>query len=156
VLFEGRDRNDPLFLQVKEAGASVLEEFLPKTPYPNHGQRVVEGQRLMQAASDIFLGWTHGRGGRDFYVRQLRDWKTSLDLEKVTSDQLARYARICGWTLARARAGDPIAIASYLGAKATFDNAVTEFAVAYAKQNQRDYDEFVAAIASGDLPTAPG
>lgn len=158
VLFEGRDRNDPLFLQVKEASASVLEEFLPKTPYPNHGQRVVEGQRLMQAASDIFLGWTHGRGGRDFYVRQLRDWKTSLDLEKVTSDQLSRYARVCGWTLARAhaRAGDPVAIASYLGTKPTFDNALTEFAVAYAKQNQRDYDEFVAAIASGDLPTAPG
>jgi uncharacterized protein (DUF2252 family) len=158
VLLEGRDRNDPLFLQVKEAGGSVLEEFLPASRYPNHGQRVVEGQRLMQAASDIFLGWTHGRGGRDFYVRQLRDWKSSVDLEKVSAAQLQNYARVCGWTLARAhaRSGDPIAIASYLGTKDIFDQALTEFSVAYAAQNDADFQAFLAAIEAGRIQTAPG
>jgi hypothetical protein len=152
VLLEGRDRTDPLFLQVKEASASVLEEFLPKSTYPNHGQRVVEGQRLMQAASDIFLGWTTGRAGRQFYVRQLRDWKTSLDLEKVTVPSSSATPRsVAGPSPAHARSGDPIAISSYLGTKPTFARPSPSSRWP-TPQNRRDYDEFVAAIAAATCP----
>jgi hypothetical protein len=153
MLLEGRDTDDPMFLQVKEATSSVLEEHLPASTYDNHGRRVVEGQRLMQAVSDIFLGWTAGRGGRHFYVRQLRDWKGSLDLERVTPSQLDVYAHLCGWTLARghARTGDAVAIAAYLGSSDGFDRAVTSFSAAYAKQNQRDFDAFRSRIDSGEL-----
>src|SRR5262249_19153966 len=136
VLMLGRDDQDPLFLQCKEAGPSVLEPLLGKARFANHGQRVVEGQRLMQAASDIFLGWVRAKEGldgqpRDFYVRQLWDWKASADLDSIVPSGLLTYAQICGWTLARAHAcsGDRIAIASYLGGKDIFDRALAEFAV---------------------------
>ena len=147
MLLEGRDRDDPMFLQVKEASHSVLEEHLTPSPYENQGQRVVEGQRLMQAESDIFLGWIRGPE-RDYYVRQLRDWKLSVDPERATPEQAGRYARVCGWTLARAhaRSGDPIAISAYLGSSDAFDRAVTTFSVAYAKQNRRDHRAFADAV----------
>jgi uncharacterized protein (DUF2252 family) len=128
LLLEGRDRQDPLFLQMKEATVSVLAEFLRPSPYENHGRRVVEGQRLMQAANDIFLGWTHTPEKRhDYYWRQLRDWKGSVDVENLEAADLNSYARLCGRTLARAhaRSGDPIAIAGYLGSSDTFDQALT-------------------------------
>ena len=155
VLFVGRDDNDPLVLQVKEAQDSVLEQFLPRSPYRNHGRRVVEGQRLMQAASDILLGWqtTDGIDGvkRDFFMRQLWDWKASVDLEVIEPAAMSFYAGVCGWTLARAhaRSGDRIAISAYLGNSAGFDKAMGQFAVAYADQNDRDHAELVAAI--GDV-----
>jgi uncharacterized protein (DUF2252 family) len=152
VLMLGRDRKDPLFLQVKEAGPSVLEPFTEPSRFEHHGRRVVEGQRLMQAASDILLGWVTGDGidgrRRDFYVRQLWDWKQSADLERMTSKDLVVYGRLCGWTLARAhaRSGDRIAIAAYLGGGQVFDRALAEFAQAYADQNERDYAEVVRAM----------
>ena len=158
LLLEGRDRNDPLFLQMKEATYSVLAEFLRPSPYENHGRRVVEGQRLMQTASDIFLGWTHTpETGHDFYWRQLRDWKGSVDIENVDAAALNSYARLCGWTLARshARSGDPVAIAGYLGSNDTFDRALTEFAEHYADQNERDYEAFLEEIRRGRLEAAP-
>ena len=130
ALFIGRDEQDPLFLQVKQAESSVLEPYLAKSGYTNHGQRVVEGQRLMQGASDILLGWDQivAPDGvtRDFYIRQLWDWKVSADLDLMRPDALRAYAQICGWTLARAhaRSGDPIAIAAYLGSGDTFDRAI--------------------------------
>jgi uncharacterized protein (DUF2252 family) len=155
VLMLGRDTNDPLFLQVKEAEASVLSRFLGASKYANEGQRVVAGQRLMQASSDIFLGWQRNPAGldgqpRDFYVRQLRDWKFSLDIETMIPRGMRLYGELCGWTLARAhaRSGDRIAIAAYLGASDTFDQAVTEFAGIYADQNRKDYDALVAAVGS--------
>jgi uncharacterized protein (DUF2252 family) len=153
MLLQGRDSDDPLFLQVKEATSSVLEEHLAASPYGNHGQRVVEGQRRMQAVSDIFLGWTQGTEGRQFYVRQLRDWKGALDLDAVNVRQLGAYGQVCGWTLARghARTGDGIAIAAYLGTNDTFDRAIADFANAYAAQNQADYDEFSSRIDRGEL-----
>jgi uncharacterized protein (DUF2252 family) len=158
ALLVGKDNSDPLFLQVKEAGPSVLEPFLGRSPFKNHGQRVVEGQRLMQASSDIFLGWVHTDAGidgepRDFYVRQLWDWKTSADLETIRPRTLLIYARICGWTLARAhaRSGDRIAIGSYLGSGDRFDRAVAEFATAYADLNERDYEALVEARDSGRI-----
>jgi uncharacterized protein (DUF2252 family) len=153
LLLEGRDRDDPLFLQVKEATTSVLEEHLPASAYDNHGRRVVEGQRSMQAVSDIFLGWTEGREGRQFYGRQLRDWKGSVDLETIGPGPLGQYANLCGWTLARghARTGDPIAIAAYLGTSAVFDRAVTEFSSKYAEQNDADFAAFTSKIDSGEL-----
>jgi hypothetical protein len=136
---------------------------LGKARFANHGQRVVEGQRLMQAASDIFLGWVHTAAGldgqpRDFYVRQLWDWKASVDLEVILPPGLLLYAQICGWTLARAhaRSGDRIAIASYLGGSDTFDRAIAEFAVAYADLNERDYQTLVAAARSGRIPIQEG
>jgi uncharacterized protein (DUF2252 family) len=158
LLLEGRDREDPLFLQIKEATPSVLEEHLPPSGYDNHGRRVVEGQRLMQAVSDICLGWTHGAGGRDYYVRQLRDWKGSVDLEGVAVDFFDHYARLCGWTLARAhaRTGDAVAIASYLGTSSAFDKAIGVFSQAYAHQNEADHRAFVAAIDAGRLEATPG
>jgi uncharacterized protein (DUF2252 family) len=158
LLLEGRDRNDPLFLQMKEATHSVLADYLRPSPYENQGRRVVEGQRLMQTANDIFLGWTHTpETGNDFYWRQLRDWKGSADIESMRAVDLNRYARLCGWTLARAhaRSGDPIAIAGYLGSNDTFDKALTEFAERYADQNQRDYEAFLEEIRSGRLEAAP-
>jgi uncharacterized protein (DUF2252 family) len=156
VLMLGRDASDPLFLQVKEAERSVLEDFAGASEYANHGQRVVAGQRLMQAASDIFLGWQRNQvdpDGRphDFYVRQLRDGKFSADIATMTPAGMRAYAELCGWTLARAhaRSGDRIAIAAYLGQSAVFDQAIAEFAAAYADQNERDHQALAAAVASG-------
>jgi hypothetical protein len=153
MLLEGRDSNDPLFLQFKEANRSVLEEHLEPSPHDHQGQRVVDGQRLMQTTSDIFLGWARGTPERDFYGRQLQDWKGSLNIDIVEPVDLERYARVCGWKLARAhaRSGDATAIAAYLGTSSTFDRAVTAFAETYATQNQADFDAFTAAIASGKL-----
>jgi uncharacterized protein (DUF2252 family) len=159
VLLQGRDAHDPLFLQVKEATASVLEAHLPRSRYRQHGQRVVQGQRLMQAASDIYLGWTRGVDtSRHFYWRQLRDMKGSLAVEAMTPVGLALYASVCGWTLARAhaRSGDPVAIAAYLGEDEAFDRSITDFAVRYADQNERDYEEFAAAVKSGRLAAVEG
>jgi uncharacterized protein (DUF2252 family) len=159
VLLQGRDSADPLFLQVKEATASVLEDHLPKSRYNTPGQRVVEGQRLMQATSDIFLGWTRGaQANRYFYWRQLRDMKASALVELMSPFAMTFYAGMCGWTLARAhaRSGDPIAIAEYLGADGTFDNAVADFSARYADQNRRDYDAFVKAIADGRIQAVTG
>jgi uncharacterized protein (DUF2252 family) len=157
VLLEGRNIDDPLFLQFKEAQPSVLEAYLEKSKYPNHGERVVVGQRWMQAASDIFLGWQQGDEGRDYYVRQLQDLKGSVPVESVTPAGLTLYAHVCGHTLAHAhaRSGDSIQIAEYLGRSAAFDEALLHFAEAYADQCERDYREFVAACDSGRLPTVP-
>jgi uncharacterized protein (DUF2252 family) len=158
VLLEGRDHHDPLFLQLKEATHSVLAEHLQPSPYKNHGRRVVEGQRLLQTANDIFLGWARTAStGRDYYWRQLRDWKGSVRVDDLDADLLKSYARLCAWTLARAhaRSGDPIAIAGYLGSSDQFDRAVTEFAERYADQNERDYEAFLEAIRSGRLEAAP-
>ncbi|HET6496217.1 MAG TPA: DUF2252 domain-containing protein [Thermoleophilia bacterium] len=151
VLLQGKDSGDPLFLQVKEAGDSVLAEYLPKSTYARCGQRVVEGQRLMQAASDIFLGWSEAKSGIHFYWRQLHDMKGSADIDTMDPQHLTTYAGLCGWTLAHAhaRAGDAIAISGYLGSSETFDSALTEFAHLYADQNERDYKAFTAAIDSG-------
>jgi uncharacterized protein (DUF2252 family) len=158
VLLLGRDDSDPLFLQVKEAEESVLSRFVGTSKFTNQGQRVVAGQRLMQASSDIFLGWHRiGTGldgqSRDFYVRQLRDWKFSLDIDNMVPRGLRQYGELCGWTLARAhaRSGDRIAIASYLGGSDVFDQAITEFSDAYANQNDLDYRSLVAAVASGRI-----
>jgi uncharacterized protein (DUF2252 family) len=159
ALLRGRDEEDPLFLQVKEATASVLEDHLPKSRYRQPGERVVQGQRLMQAASDIFLGWTKGvEEDRFYYWRQLRDMKGSASVEAMDPMALSYYAHVCGWTLARAhaRSGDPVAIAAYLGKSDRFDRAMAEFAVRYADQNERDYDAFVAAIRSGRLEAVQG
>jgi uncharacterized protein (DUF2252 family) len=158
VLLQGRDADDPLFLQIKEATASVLEAHLPRSRYRQHGARVVQGQRLMQAASDIYLGWTRGPRDRHFSWRQLRDMKGSAAIEAMTPLGLTGYARVCGWTLARAhaRSGDSVAIAAYLGDGDDFDRAVTDFALRYADQNERDYTEFVAAVNSGTLTAAEG
>jgi uncharacterized protein (DUF2252 family) len=158
VLMLGRDLDDPLFLQVKEAGPSVLAPFNGAGRYKHQGRRVVEGQRLMQAASDILLGWISAEGvidgkPRDFYVRQLWDGKGSAEIETMHSDGLRQYASLCGQTLARghARSGDRIAIASYLGGGDGFDRAICDFAGSYADQNERDYAEFAAAVDSGRL-----
>jgi uncharacterized protein (DUF2252 family) len=155
VLLTGADDSDPLFLQAKEAEASVLAPYAGASRFENHGQRVVEGQRLMQAASDIFLGWCPAVGfdgdERDFYVRQLWDWKRSVEIERLTPHGLELYARMCGWTLARAhaRSGDRIAIAAYLGAGDAFANAIAEFSESYADQSERDHAALLAAIDSG-------
>jgi uncharacterized protein (DUF2252 family) len=162
ALMLGRDDADPLFLQVKEAEASVLSRFVGASKYANQGQRVVAGQRLMQASSDIFLGWQRTEAGldgqqRDFYVRQLRDWKFSVDIETMVPRGMRLYGELCGWTLARAhaRSGDRIAIAAYLGGSDVFDRAITEFAAAYADQNERDHKSLVAAVASGRIAAEP-
>ncbi|TRU25204.1 MAG: DUF2252 domain-containing protein [Microcystis aeruginosa Ma_QC_B_20070730_S2] len=143
--------NHPLILQVKEACPSVLEPYTAKSQYENQGQRVVTGQRLMQSSSDIFLGWTRGRGGKDFYLRQLRDMKFSLPIEGVSAVQLQRYAEFCGWTLARAHAksGDAATISGYLGKGDQFDLALGEFAIAYADQTERDHAALVDAVKTG-------
>jgi uncharacterized protein (DUF2252 family) len=153
VLFEGKDGTDPLFLQVKEATDSVLEDQLPKSRYRHHGKRVVEGQRLMQSASDVFLGWSRDDSGHQYYWRQLHDMKGSADVAVMTPRRMSGYATLCGWMLAHAhaRSGDPIAISGYLGSGDVFDDAVTEFAFRYADQNQRDYEAFTDAIASGRI-----
>jgi uncharacterized protein (DUF2252 family) len=159
VLLQGRDTDDPLFLQIKEATASVLEAYGAKSRYRQHGERVVQGQRMMQAASDIYLGWTKGLDvNRHFYWRQLRDMKGSAVVETMKVPGLIFYGRICGWTLARAhaRSGDPVAIAEYLGAGDDFDKAITDFSQRYADQNEQDYDEFVTAVKSGRLTAIEG
>ena len=154
VLLQGRDQHDPLFLQVKEATASVLEDHLPKSRYRQPGERVVQGQRMLQAASDIFLGWTKGaETGRYLYWRQLRDMKGSAVIETMAPPALTFYGGVCGQTLARAhaRSGDPVALAAYLGKKDWFDQSITDFAERYADQNERDYQAFANAIQSGRL-----
>jgi uncharacterized protein (DUF2252 family) len=163
VLMLGRDDSDPLFLQVKEAEASVLSRYVGASKYANQGQRVVAGQRLMQAASDIFLGWQRVEAGldgrtRDFYVRQLRDWKFSVEIATLRPEGLQMYAGMCGWTLARAhaRSGDRIAIAAYLGGSDAFDRAIAQFAVAYADQNERDHQSLVDAVKSGRITAEQG
>jgi hypothetical protein len=155
ILMTGPGDRDPLFLQAKEAEASVMEPYVGASEWPNHGQRVVEGQRLMQAASDIFLGWCGATGldgrERDFYVRQLWDWKRSADVERLSPSGLEVYARICGWTLARAhaRSGNRFAIASYLGGGDSFDRAICSFAADYTEQNLKDHQGLLDAIDSG-------
>lgn len=163
ALMLGRDGQDPLFLQVKEADASVLEEFLGPSEFSNHGERVVVGQRLMQASSDIFLGWLHVDAGldgkpRDFYGRQLKDWKGSAEIERMVPESMAAYGKLCGWTLARAhaRSGDRIAIAAYLGNGDSFDRAILGFSQAYADQNDRDYQELAAAVKSRRITAETG
>ncbi len=163
ALMLGRDGADPLFLQVKEAEASVLSRYVGASRHANHGQRVVAGQRLMQASSDIFLGWQRNPAGlagkaRDFYVRQLRVWKFSLDIDAMVPRGMGLYGELCGWTLARAhaRSGDRIAIAAYLGASDAFDQAITQFAAAYADQNERDHQALVDAVASGRIVAEQG
>jgi hypothetical protein len=151
-----------LFLQVKEAQASVLERFLGQSAYSHHGERVVAGQRLMQAATDIFLGWQRIKGldgvTRDYYVRQFQDWKGSADVDTMLAPGAALYSRLCGATLARAHArwGDRIAIASYLGKGDAFDRAIADFSATYADQNERDYAAFSAAVDSGRLVAQTG
>ena len=159
VLLQGRDTGDPLFLQVKEATASVLEDHLPKSRYQQPGERVVHGQRMMQAASDIFLGWTRGVDvQRHFYWRQLRDMKGSALVEAMAPLGLTFYARTCGWTLARAhaRSGDPVAIAEYLGGDDAFDQSITDFSERYADQNEQDFQDFVKAVRSGRIEALEG
>jgi hypothetical protein len=162
VLLLGRDDRDPLFLQIKEAEASVLEPFAGAARQRNHGQRVVEGQWLMQAASDIFLGWVRAVGldgnERDFYVRQLWDWKLGADLETMRPAVLHAFGQLCGWTLARAhaRSGDSIAIAAYLGAGEAFDRSLTAFATTYADQNERDYRALVDAVHANAVTAETG
>jgi uncharacterized protein (DUF2252 family) len=163
MLMLGRDDGDPLFLQLKEAQASVLEPFLGESEFANHGQRVVEGQRLMQAASDIVLGWVRTTEwidgeARDFYVRQLWDGKGSVPVDVLDRVSLRSYGELCGWALARAhaRGGDAIAIASYLGSGEAFDRAMASFAVRYADQNERDYQALVNAVKTGRVEAQAG
>jgi uncharacterized protein (DUF2252 family) len=162
ILMLGRDDADPLFLQAKEAQASVLEAFVGASEHESHGERVVHGQHLMQAVSDIFLGWDRVEGPdgvrRDYYVRQLRDWKGAATIEAMDPRTMMGYARLCGATLAlaHARSGDRIAVASYLGTSDTFDQAVAAFAEAYADQNERDYDALVQAEKDGRIIATRG
>ena len=163
ALLLGRDLEDPLFLQIKEAEASVLEEHAGASEFDNHGQRVVIGQRLMQAVSDIFLGWLHVESPldgerRDFYGRQLKDWKGSAEIEQMVPRGMVAYGRLCGWTLARAhaRSGDRIAIAAYLGGGNAFDRAILAFSRAYAEQNERDYQRLVDAVKSRKIAAEDG
>jgi uncharacterized protein (DUF2252 family) len=162
ILLLGRDADDPLFLQAKEAQRSVIEPYAAKSPFAHQGRRVVEGQRVMQAAGDIFLGWVRAKGTdgseRDFYVRQLWDGKRSIEVEAMDADGLALYGRVCGWTLARAhaRSGDRVAIAAYLGSSTKFDEAVADFAEAYADQNERDFAELSAEAKAGRLAVRTG
>jgi uncharacterized protein (DUF2252 family) len=156
------DGEYPLFLQAKEAEVSVLADYCGHSEYANHGERVVAGQLLMQAESDIFLGWTRTndrvRGQHDYYIRQLRDWKFSLPVEQMRAPGMAAYARLCGWTLARAhaRAGDRVGMAAYLGGSARFDHAIADFAESYAEQNERDYAAFREAVRSGRIEAIDG
>ncbi|WP_245645357.1 DUF2252 domain-containing protein [Pseudonocardia acaciae] len=162
LLMLGDDARDPLFLQAKEAGPSVLAEYVGPSEYENSGQRVVVGQRLMQSVSDIFLGWLRAEGfdgsNRDFYLRQLRDWKGSADVEAMVPAGMRAYGKLCGWTLAKAhaRTGDRIAIAAYLGSSRAFDQAAATFASGYADQNERDHQTLLAAIGSGRITAEPG
>jgi Uncharacterized protein conserved in bacteria (DUF2252) len=162
ILLIGRDRDDPLVLQAKEAEASVLERFVGSSEYSHHGQRVVEGQRLMQAASDIMLGWIASAGldnvRRDFYVRQLWDGKGSADLDTIRPQGMGLYGEMCAWTLARAhaRSGDRFAIASYLGTGDSFPQAIARFAATYADQNERDHEALAAAARSNRIQVTEG
>ncbi len=163
ALLFGRDEGDPLFMQLKEADSSVLEQFLTRCRFKNQGERVVVGQRLMQASSDIFLGWMRVKSGldgqaRDFYVRQLKDWKGSAEVDQLAPKGLATYGGLCGWTLARAhaRTGDRIAIAAYLGGGTAFDRAIVEFSTAYSEQNMRDYQALQQAVKSGRIVAETG
>jgi hypothetical protein len=161
ALFLAREDGSPLFLQIKEAQASVLERFTSKGKFSNHGQRVVVGQRLVQAASDIFLGWERfawGGAERDYYFRQLRDWKGSVDVNGMTPEGMDVWGRMCGWTLARAhaRSGDRIAIGAYLGKSDAFDVAITEFSAAYADTNERDYAQLQQAVDDGRIAANTG
>jgi hypothetical protein len=163
ALLLGRDGRDPLFLQIKEAQASVLEKYTSPSVFANHAERVVAGQHLMQASSDIFLGWLRvdpagKESAQDFYGRQLRDWKGSAEVEQMDPAGMAAYGRLCGWTLARghARSGDRIAIASYLGRGPRFDRAIVAFSQAYSEQNRRDYGALTAAAESGRVRVEPG
>jgi uncharacterized protein (DUF2252 family) len=163
VLMLGSDESDPLFLQVKEAERSVLSEYAGPSKYDNQGQRVVIGQRYTQASSDIFLGWMRieaGIDGRphDYYVRQLRDWKLSLEIGRMAPDWLRKYASLCGWTLARAhaRTGDRFAMAGYLGSSEVFDEAIADFAGSYADQNERDHSELGRAVKAGRVVAKTG
>jgi uncharacterized protein (DUF2252 family) len=162
VLLKGRNKKDYLLLQAKQAEPSVLERFLSPSEYETHGERVVRGQRLMQSASDIFLGWQQVTGYdgqiRDFYIRQLHDWKGSFEIEKSRPIGVKLYAQVCGETLARAhaRSGDRVALAAYMGGSNRFDQLIADFAEAYADQNERDYEQFLEAIASGRLEAQPG
>jgi hypothetical protein len=150
-------------LQIKEADASVLEAELGASQFRSHGERAIAGQRLMQADSDIFLGWMQDKAGlddqpHDFYVRQLKDWKGSAEIDQMTPRGMSAYGKLCGSALARAhaRSGDPIAIGAYLGGGPTFDHAILEFSKAYAKQNQSDYDALVSAIKTGRITAKTG
>jgi uncharacterized protein (DUF2252 family) len=162
LLFVGRGGEDPLVLQMKEAQASVLEPYLGASAFENHGERVVRGQRLSQAAIDVFLGWQRSVGldglEHDFYIRQLWDWKASIDLSTMRASGLHAYTRACGWSMARAhaRSGDRLAIAAYLGAGPKFDHATARFASAYADQNERDYHRLADAVAAGEIAAEPG
>jgi hypothetical protein len=162
VLLTGRDGDDPLFLQVKEAGPSVLEQYAGREPARHHGQRVVEGQRRMQVDGDIFLGWLRAVWAddtpRDYYVRQLWDWKFGAEVELMSRARLSVYGSLCGWTLARAhaRSGDRIAIAAYLGSGKAFDRAMAAFAEAYADQNERDYSAVEQAARDGRIAVERG
>jgi uncharacterized protein (DUF2252 family) len=162
ALLLGADVRDPLFLQIKQAQASVLERFVGRSVYTNHGQRVIAGQRLMQSSSDIFLGWGHLEGHKgeshDYYFRQLRDWKGSFVIENMSPASMRVYAGICGWTLARAhaRSGDRVAIAAYLGKGAEFDRAIAAFARAYADVNERDHATLAHAVRSGRVEAVEG
>ena len=163
ILLAGRDSGDPLFLQAKEAQESVLEPYAGRSEYLNAGQRVVAGQRLMQASSDIFLGWHRVKSpldgvARDYYVRQLRDWKGSADVDNMDPQRLHLYGRMCAWTLAKAhaRSGDRIALAAYLGGSSAFDKAIAEFAVAYAEQNSKDYAALQQAVEDGRIEARTG
>jgi uncharacterized protein (DUF2252 family) len=162
LLMLGRDKGDPLFLQAKEAQASVLEPFAGRSHYAHHGERVVVGQRLMQAATDIFLGWQRIKGmdgvSRDYYIRQFHDWKGGVEIDRLLVPGATVYARLCAATLARAHArwGDRIAIGSYLGKGDVFDKALADFSAAYADQNDRDFDTFTTAIRSGRLVAETG
>jgi uncharacterized protein (DUF2252 family) len=158
VLLKGRDGSEPFFLQIKEAMDSVLADYLPASRYEHQGERVVVGQRLMQAASDMFLGWTTGETDKFYYWRQFKDMKGSVEVDVSPLVQMQRYAQVCGWTLARAhaRSGDSQAIAGYLGKGEAFVKAIADFAVAYADQNDADYTEFKAAIDSGKIDTQEG
>ncbi len=158
ALFLGGSDDDPLFLQVKQAEASVLERFLPPSRQPSHGARVVAGQRRLQAAGDVLLGWSTGREGRHWYLRQLQDQKGGAVVDAMTLEDLATWGELCGWALARghARSGQPAEIAGYLGTDKAFDHAIGDFAVAYADQNERDHAAFVAAITAGRIAAEPG
>ena len=159
VLLQGRGEDDPLFLQVKEASRSVLEGPSRRSSFEQAGERVVQGQRLMQATSDIFLGWTRGvEADRYFYWRQLRDMKGSALVEQMSAEAMTFYAKLCGWTLARAhaRSGDPVAIAAYLGEDDAFDRAVTDFSERYAQQNERDFEQFTGAIRTSRIEATEG
>ena len=162
ILLLGRDDSDPLFLQIKEAQESVLEPYLGRSQYDEHGERVVNGQRLIQATSDVLLGWDRitaiDETPHDYYVRQLWDWKVSADIEDMTPALLTFYAQMCAWTLAQAhaRSGDQIAIAAYLGKNDVFERAIAEFSMAYADQNERDYGALVDAVKSGRIKAETG